>query len=228
MVNGVDGVVSWDGTTFVTETVTAPAGETWVIPAKFDKILSHMNRLWFADSENLAVYYLPVQTKSGALFVVPLNAIFKRGGHVMAIYTWSIDGGIGMDDALAIFFNGEMAIYSGVDPASDFKLVGVFRFDAPMSKESIINFGGDLYVMISTGLVPMTTMIRSETEQLGQSDQNVMKEFEDVSKSHRELYGWQVMLNHHTNHVDLQHAARRRQIPADGAEDAGAGLGEVE
>ena len=64
MVNGVDGVVSWDGTTFVAETVTAPAGETWIIPAKFDKVLSHMNRLWFADSQNLAVYYLPVQTKS--------------------------------------------------------------------------------------------------------------------------------------------------------------------
>ena len=43
----------------------------------------------------------------------------------------------------------------------------MFRFDAPMSKDSIINFGGDLYVMISTGLVPMTTLIRAETEQLG-------------------------------------------------------------
>ena len=85
MVNGIDGVVSWDGTAFVTETVTAPTGETWVVPAKFDKVLSHMNRLWFADNENLAVYYLPVQTKSGALFVVPLNAIFKRGGSIRGI-----------------------------------------------------------------------------------------------------------------------------------------------
>ena len=202
MVNGIDGVVSWDGTAFVTETVTAPAGETWVVPAKFDKVLSHMNRLWFADNENLAVYYLPVQTKSGALFVVPLNAIFKRGGSIRGIYTWSIDGGTGLDDAIAIFTsNGEVAIYSGVDPATDFKLVGVFRFDAPMSKDSIINFGGDLYVMISTGLVPMTTLIRAETEQLGKSDLNVMKEFEDVAKGHRDFYGWQAMLNHHTNHA---------------------------
>ena len=202
MVNGIDGVVSWDGTTFVTEAVTAPPAETWILPAKFDKILSHMNRLWFADSENLAVYYLPVQTKSGALFVVPLNAIFKRGGHIRGIYTWSIDGGVGLDDAIAIFTsNGEVAIYSGVDPATDFKLVGVFRFDAPMSKDSIINFGGDLYVMISTGLVPMTTLIRAETEQLGKADLNVMKEFEDVSKTHRDEYGWQAMLNPHSNHA---------------------------
>jgi hypothetical protein len=77
----------------------------------------------------------------------------------------------------------------------------VFRFDAPMSKDSIINFGGDLYVMISTGLVPMTTLIRAETEQLGKSDLNVMKEFEEVSRTHRDDYGWQTLLNHHTNHA---------------------------
>jgi hypothetical protein len=70
-----------------------------------------------------------------------------------------------------------------------------------MSKDSIINFGGDLYVMVSTGLIPMTTMIRAETEQLGKSDLNVMQEFELVSQVHRAEYGWQVMLNHHTNHA---------------------------
>jgi hypothetical protein len=204
MVNGADGVVAWDGGTaqanFVKKTLTATEG--WVDPLKFDKVLAHMNRLWFADSQHLAVYYLPLQTMEGALKVLPVNAIFKRGGYIQAIYNWSIDGGVGLDDALAIFTsNGEVAIYSGVDPASDFSLVGIFRFDAPMSKESIINFGGDLYVMISTGLVPMTTLIRAETEQLGKADQNVMKEFEDVSKVNRLEYGWQVMLNHHTGHA---------------------------
>jgi hypothetical protein len=200
MVNGYNGLWSWDGFTFVAESLVVPAGETWINPGKFDKILSHMNRLWFADSDNLALYYLPLQQKSGDLELFPLNALFKRGGHIQAMYTWSIDGGIGLDDALTIFTsNGEVAIYSGIDPGSDYKLVGVFRFDAPLSKESIINFGGDLYVMVSTGLVPMTTLIRAETENLGKSDLNVTKEFEDIAKSHRDYYGWQVILNHHTN-----------------------------
>jgi hypothetical protein len=202
LVNGFDGVNSWNGLVFAKEAVRAPAGVTWLLTDKFVKVMSHMNRLWFADSLNLAVYYLPVQQKSGAVFIVPLNAIFKRGGLVQAIYTWSIDGGVGLDDAIAIFStNGEVAIYSGVDPATDFKLVGVFRFDAPMSKDSVINFGGDLYIMTSTGLVPMTTLIRAEAEQLGKSDLNVMDEFEKVSKVHHHEYGWQVLLNHHTNHA---------------------------
>jgi hypothetical protein len=202
MVNGVDGVISWDGTVFAHETITVPTGETWIDPLKFDKVLSHMNRLWFADSQNLAVYYLPLEQKSGAVELFPLNVLFKRGGSIRAIYTWTIDGGLGLDDALAIFTsNGELAVYSGIDPESDFKLVGIFRFDAPMSKDSIINFGGDLYVLISTGFVPMTTLVRAETDQLGKSDIGVMKEFEDVSKLHRDDYGWQAMLNHHTNHA---------------------------
>jgi len=202
MCNGVNGVWSWDGTTIVKETITVPAGETWIIPDKFDKVISHMNRLWFADSDNLAVYYLPIQAKAGAVELFPLDVLFKRGGHIEALATWSIDGGVGLDDALAIFSsNGEVAIYSGVDPESDFKLVGIFRFDSPMSKNSIINFGGDLYVLTGSGFIPMTTLIRAETEVLGKSDQNVIEEFQEISKSHRDDFGWGVILNSHTGHA---------------------------
>ena len=205
MVNGHDGVFSWDGATFVNEAVTIVPGETWIDVTKLDKVLVHMNRLWFADSQNLAVYYLPLQLKTGPLEgMLPLNAIFKRGGNIRGIYTWTIDGGLGLDDALVIFSsNGEVAVYSGTDPgmAGDFKLVGIFRFDAPMSRDSIINFGGDLYAMISTGLVPMTTLIKAETEELGKSDINVMKDFEEVARSTRDRPGWQVILNQHTNHA---------------------------
>ena len=52
-----------------------------------------------------------------------------------------------MDDQLVIFStNGECVIYSGIDPDSDFSLVGIFRFDSPMSKHCVVNYGGDLYV----------------------------------------------------------------------------------
>lgn len=201
MVNGHDGVVSWDGTAFVTEAVTAPAAEAWIDVTKFDKVLSHMNRLWFADSDNLAVYCLPLQEKAGEVELFPLNALFKRGGHIVAIATWTVDGGRGMDDQLVVFTsNGECAIYSGVDTA-DFKLVGVFSFDAPMSKRSVLNFGGDLYVMVSSGLVPMTTLIRAEAEKLGKADQNVMSDFENTSRVNRALHGWEVILNHATGHT---------------------------
>lgn len=181
------------------ENVRPPATASWVLVNEMDKVLVHMNRLWFADSTNLAVYYLPLLQKSGELKVLPLNALFRRGGNVVAIYTWTLDGGAGMDDCLVVCTsNGEAAIYRGIDPDDDFSLVGVFRFDAPMSKNSVINYGGDLYILTSTGLLPMSTLIRAETEQLGKADKNVFSEFWNEALAHRSEPGWMVVLDHHT------------------------------
>jgi hypothetical protein len=89
--SGVTAVVP--GTGIVKETVTANSADPWVVPDQFQVVLAHMNRLFFADSSNLAVYYLPLQQKSGEVKVLPLNALFRRGGSIRALATWTIDGG---------------------------------------------------------------------------------------------------------------------------------------
>ena len=184
------------GTGVIKEAVTAPAGETWISVNLFHIVVAHMNRLFFADSSNLAVYYLPLQRKVGEVKILPLNAYFKRGGYIKAMYTWSVDGGQGIDDMLVVFTsNGECLIFSGSDPASNFTIKGIFRFDAPMSKHAIVNYGGELYVLISTGLVPMSTLMKAETEQLGQVDKSVLSLFMGDSSRHADKPGWQAILN---------------------------------
>jgi hypothetical protein len=178
------------------EDVTRPAGEAWVSVSSLNIVVSHMNRLFFADTGNLAIYYLPIQAKSGELKLFPLNAIFRRGGSIRAMATWSIDGGNGPDDVLVIFSsNGECVIYSGTDPATNFKTVGRFDFDAPMSKHSITRYGGELYVLISTGLVPMSTMLKAESDQLGQSEKGVTTLFSKAANAFRSDLGWATFLN---------------------------------
>jgi len=231
MVNGFDGVVSWDGSAGSLPTAHADAIglpevdpdsirqlEVLIAPPeaggvaaplafnvnKLDKVLSHMNRLWFADSVDLVVYYGDLQIVDGTmtLHTLPLNAYFRRGGTIRSLMTWTFDGGTGMQNLLVIFTsNGEAAIYSGSDPATDFKLVGVFRFDTPMGPGCTVNYGGELYVLISTGLVPMSTLLKAEQDNLGTSDQNIMQEFIDVSKTFRSAYGWSVIVNSQTNHA---------------------------
>ena len=174
------------------------AVEPWVVPDQFNIVLAHLNRLWFADSSHLAIYYLDVQVMDGVVKVLPLNAIFRRGGSIRAMYTWTTDGALNLNDQLVVFSsNGECAIFTGVDPSSptDFGLSGVYRFDAPMSKHSVVNYGGDLYVLISTGLVPMSTLMRAETEQLGQSDRNVFSNFFGPALFYRDNPGWQAIIN---------------------------------
>lgn len=193
------GLNATPGGSLVKEGVTAPAGKSYIVPNNFQIVLSHMNRLWFADSSLLAVYYLPLQQKSGEVKELPLNALFRRGGTIRAMYTWTVDGGAGLDDQLVIFSsNGECVIYNGTDPDTDLTLVGIFRFDSPMSKHSVIQHGGDLFVLISTGLVAMTTLLRAETEQLGKYDKNVFSLFEQNARAQRGAPGWAVILDHST------------------------------
>jgi hypothetical protein len=230
MVNGIDSIVSWDGTNTSFPTVALeghpddfkgfpeadPAGfrtldvDVRALPPgfdvkKLDKVLAHQNRLWFANSIDLAVYYLPIQVQTGTMGILPLNAYFRRGGSIRAIMTWTYTGGVGMDDLLAIFStNGEAAIYSGANPDAvdgSFKLVGVYRFDSPMGQGCTVNYGGELYVLIGTGLVPMSTLLKAEEDNLGTADQNIMQEFSDVSNTYRNNYGWSVIINSQTNHA---------------------------
>ena len=62
--------------------------------------------------------------------IFPLGQIFKMGGFLVQMATWTIDNVSGMDDYAAfITSEGEVAIYQGYDPTqqSTWSLVGVFR-----------------------------------------------------------------------------------------------------
>lgn len=203
LVNGRDGVYSFTGpSTWVHEAVTAPAGATHCVVNEMECVISHMNRLFFTDLNNLSMWYLPLQQKSGELKEIPMNAFFKRGGSIRAIASWSMDGGSGMDDRLVVFTtNGECLIWQGIDPENDFEIVGIYRFDAPMSKHCVQNYGGELYVQVSTGLLPMSTLMRAEAEQLGKVDRGVFTKFKEVSYLYGGQPGWMTILDNASGRI---------------------------
>ena len=179
------------------EAVVLGASMPYCNPDTFHVVLAHINRLYFADRSTLAVYYLPLQAKSGTLAQIPMNAVFRKGGYIIALASWTIDGGSGMDDKLCVFTsNGECAIYTGIDPEDDgFGLIGVYRFDAPLSKYSIVNYGGDIWVLTGNGLAPLSVLMRTETEKLPKTDKGIITEFQDVASRYRSLPGWYAVLN---------------------------------
>lgn len=199
MANGHDGVKSWNGiaTTITDEVITAPTSMAWFDADLINIVMSHQNRLFMADTANLTVYYLPLQTKSGEVKQLPLQAVFKRGGTIRALYSWSIDGGAGQNSQLVVFTDqNEAAIYQGIDPDTDFSLVGVYKFDSPMSKHSVAQYGGELFVQINTGVVPMSTLMRAEAEQLGTTDKAVLSEFQSVSSKYANVHGWGLYMDY--------------------------------
>jgi hypothetical protein len=213
-INGVDmtaatgtlnaGVVVEPAGSLVHETIQVPSSATWINPNQFQIVLAHQNRLWFADSSNLAVYYLPLQQKAGTLGVLPMNALFRRGGSIRAMYTWTLDGGAGMQDQLVVFTtDGEAAIFQGVDPTdvNNWQLKGIYRCDSPMTKRCVANWGGELYVMFSSGVLPMSTMLRAESEKLGTMDKAVYTFFYSHAVLYRTFPGWQLIVNPYSNRL---------------------------
>jgi hypothetical protein len=100
-------------------------------------VTAHVQRLWFVEKDKIDPWYLPVAAISGAAAKLTIGPFCKLGGYLMAIGSWSRDGGSGPDDMLVLVTSkGEVLIYSGTDPSSSttFGLVGTFRIAEPIGR----------------------------------------------------------------------------------------------
>src|ERR1700743_1497495 len=149
MVNGVDGYYIYNGTAWQSVTAASkPISITGVAPTTLSYITSFASRVWFIQKSSLNAYYLPVSSVGGAAVVFPLQAIFRRGGSLVAMGIWTVDGGYGMQDYLCFASSeGEIAVYGGTDPSqsSTFALVGVYQLGTPMGTMPFLKYGGDLF-----------------------------------------------------------------------------------
>lgn len=128
---------AYDGTSWTTPAITN-------VPVGTMGVHAHRNRLWFygtVDSTNapkgLSAWYLPVGAIAGAVVEFNIGPFASKGGRIVAMRTWTLDGGEGGTDDLAVFLTdrGQAIIYQGTDPSSSstWGLVGVFDVGKPAS-----------------------------------------------------------------------------------------------
>jgi hypothetical protein len=123
-------------------------------------------RLWFCVAGSLTAYYGAVASISGALTGFDLGQVFGRGGTLVAVGSWTLDGGDGQDDYVVfVSSQGELAIYKGTDPSTSatFSLVGVFYLGEPLGYQCLTKFGGDLLYLCQNGLFPLSKALLSAT-----------------------------------------------------------------
>lgn len=148
------------GSATVNGTATQLIGAiTGVTTSDISHVGVYRNRLWLVDN-TMTVYYLPVDSITGAASSVNLAGVFRRGGHVMFTATWSFDAGDGPDDTIVFASSeGEFAVYQS-DPAdaAGWGLIGVYDASPPLGKNAHIRVGGDLLVLTEIGLVPLTAI----------------------------------------------------------------------
>ena len=191
MVNGADAPRYWDGTTWTNAAITG------VTPASLIHINAHKSRVWFVEENSLNAWYLPTNALAGAATKFALQGVATRGGYLMAMATWTIDAGYGVDD-LAVFVTsvGDVVVYRGTDVASSatWALVGVFEVGAPVGRKCFIKYAGDLLLLCRDGVEPLSGYLQSSrTNPKTALTDRIQQAMSESTTLYGENYGWQML-----------------------------------
>ena len=208
--NGTFRITVTNGTTFTYTALSAPATSpasplgsytiakfiTGVNSNKLININLHKERLYFVEEGTLNFWYLGVNAISGAATSYPLGAIARNGGFIMAMGTWTLDAGYGVDDyAVFITNNGEAIVYKGSDPSdpNDWQLIGVWQLGQVFARRCFFKFAGDLLLVTQDGIVPLASALQSSRldPRINITDKiyNAVSEAADLYNTE---FGWQI------------------------------------
>lgn len=157
-VNGVDDALVYDGSTWTNPAITNVASADLVHINLFKE------RVFFVEKESLKAWYLPVKSFQGAASLLDFRSVARRGGYLVAMGTWTIDAGFGVDDlAVWVTSEGEVIVYRGTDPASasTWALVGIWQLGAPIGRRCFMKYGGDMILICQDGVVPLSAYLQS-------------------------------------------------------------------
>ena len=157
MCNGTDSVRHWNGTTWATPTITG------VTSANLTQCWAFGTRIFAVEKDTLSAWYLGTESIAGAATEFPLRSVFTLGGSLLFGASWSLDSGDGLDDACVFVTDqGEVAVYEGTDPSSDFVRVGVYRIARPLSKHAWFQAGGDIAIATEDGIVSLADAVQKD------------------------------------------------------------------
>jgi hypothetical protein len=158
-------VGGWSVTTISgTNSITNAA----LVPSNLITVTISHQRAWYIENNTMNVWYATINGFQGALTMLPLGNVFKMGGYLMQMSTWTIDNASGINDYSAfITSEGEVAIYQGYDPSTvaTWSLVGTFRIGRPIGRRCICKFGSDVLVICTDGLNPLSKLLLTDRTQ---------------------------------------------------------------
>jgi hypothetical protein len=188
----IDNTVTWDyeatvGGVSPANLVFANVWKNFVLFVEKDS-----SRMWFGSAAN-ALY--------GTVTSWDFGAKFKHGGNLVGLWSWTVDGGIGIDDYLvAIGSGGDVVIYQGTDPnsANTFALRGVwFVGGVPKGRRIATDFGGDLLILSNLGVVPLSKLVNGTdaTDTSQYATQKIGNLFNTAVSTYGGTKGWSLRLH---------------------------------
>ena len=197
-VNGSDKPQLYTGSAWVAVDGASTPAITGVTTTSLIHVNVFKQRLFFIEKASLNAWYLPVLSIGGAASKLDFTSVFRRGGHLVAMGTWSIDGGYGMDDyAVWVSSEGEAVVYRGTDPSSstDWSLVGIYQLGAPIGRKCMTKFGGDLLIITRDGIMPMSAALQStRVDPRAAITDKIQQAVSDSIAQYGSNYGWEITL----------------------------------
>ncbi len=192
MVNGADTAKHYNGTAWATPSITGTTSDN------FNYVAVFKGRLYFVVNNSLEFAYLPVNSVAGAASTFNLGDVFNKGGNLVAIGTWTHDGGTGADDHIVFLTSqGQVAVYQGSDPsdANAWALVGVYELARPLGARCLERVGGDLYVNTELGILPMSQALKLDAAALGgvAVTRNIAPLLNEAASRYKSNFGWQMI-----------------------------------
>ena len=196
-VNGADKLQGYDGTNWWVD------GDATHDITGFDTALAiHINifknRVYLVEKNSFSVWYLGLQSISGVATEFDMSSLFKLGGSLMAMATWTIDNAAGIQEyAVFLSTEGEIALYQGYDPSSSgsWSLVGMFRVGRPVGRRCFEKIGSDIVVISSDGAFPLSKALLTDRYQLADALSNKIVNLVNIAvQTYGSNFGWQPIL----------------------------------
>jgi hypothetical protein len=192
IVNGVDDARYFDGATWTTPSITG----TGIDSSEFIHVTAHKGRLWFTINESSDAAYLEPDAVGGTAVKFPVGGNWTMGGYLMAVVSWSLDGGNGPDDYLAfISSRGQVSVYSGTDPGDDFSLVGTYYIGAPIGRRCCTKVGADVAVVCIDGVVPLSKALIFERAAVTKISltERIQRVMNQAARDYKDNFGWELI-----------------------------------
>jgi hypothetical protein len=190
----------YNGTTWTEPMMGTGVGQIdGIDPNVFDYVMVFKKRLWFVEKDSTSAWYLPVSSLTGLAKEFNFGEQFKKGGKLVALVNWTVDGGEGIDDYLvAVSSQGDVVIYKGTDPdtVETFAMHGVWYVGPlPVGKRQIEVTGADVNILSQFGAVPLSQLVSATT--IGQLEQKrltylIAPLVARLMRDYGHLKGWQI------------------------------------
>lgn len=190
MVNGADDPQFFDGTSWDVPVITG------LDATGFVTVTPHKSRLWFAQNNSSDAAYLDTDSIQGPATAFPVGGNWSMGGYLMQIASWSLDAGDGPDDYIAFLSSrGQVSVYKGIDPDTDFALVGTYLMGPPIGRRCITKVGADVAVICLDGVVPLSKALiyeRAAVQQVTLTE-NILRVMNQSARDYKDNFGWQLI-----------------------------------